>query len=284
MSRTTSTSIQPHLIFHSSVGKSSLLNALLGKHVVRASRTPGKTKSLQTIYWTPEVRLVDCPGLVFPSLVGMENQVLSGVIPIQNVEAVVYELGQRMPLEEILQVEKLEEDREEMWSTDSLLAALAVQRGFLTAKAARPDLYRAGSMVIRGIQASLIPWSFRPSTASSDRNAVIEQQGIYLPLSAQLGSAEAARQRLEALHTLPEEQDQQGDGSASTEAEDEDEDEDEDDREVSEPSDAESESQSEDEAEEAGSPAAATPRAAVGGAFSLLAIDDGETDDDEEAG
>lgn len=70
------------LICDYSVGKSSLLNALLGKKVVRASRTPGKTKHLQTIFWTPEVRLVDCPGLVFPSFVGMEKQVLSGIIPI----------------------------------------------------------------------------------------------------------------------------------------------------------------------------------------------------------
>lgn len=118
--------IQTHF---GSVGKSSLLNALLGKHVVRASRTPGKTKSLQTIYWTPEVRLVDCPGLVFPSLVGMENQVLSGLIPIQNVEAVIHEVGQKMPLEEILQVQKLEDAQGEEWSTDSLLSSLAVQRG-----------------------------------------------------------------------------------------------------------------------------------------------------------
>lgn len=73
--------------YYFSVGKSSLLNALLGRKVVRASRTPGKTKSLQTIYWSKEVRLVDCPGLVFPSFVGMEKQVMAGVIPIQNVSS-----------------------------------------------------------------------------------------------------------------------------------------------------------------------------------------------------
>lgn len=67
------------------VGKSSLLNALLGRKVVRASRTPGKTKTLQTIFWNRTIRLVDCPGLVCPSFAGMERQVLSGILPIQNV-------------------------------------------------------------------------------------------------------------------------------------------------------------------------------------------------------
>ncbi|KAI0785451.1 P-loop containing nucleoside triphosphate hydrolase protein [Irpex lacteus] len=63
------------LIGQPNVGKSSLLNALFGTQKVRASRTPGKTKHFQTLFWTPEVRLVDCPGLVMPNLVPMETQV-----------------------------------------------------------------------------------------------------------------------------------------------------------------------------------------------------------------
>lgn len=57
------------------VGKSSLLNALFGASKVRASKTAGKTKHFQTLYWTPDVRLVDCPGLVMPNYVPMEMQV-----------------------------------------------------------------------------------------------------------------------------------------------------------------------------------------------------------------
>ena len=34
-----------------------------------------QTKHFQTLFWTPEIRLVDCPGLVFPSHVSMELQV-----------------------------------------------------------------------------------------------------------------------------------------------------------------------------------------------------------------
>lgn len=203
--------------------------------MVRASRTPGKTKSLQTIYWSKDVRLVDCPGLVFPSYVGMEKQVMAGVIPIQNVslpeslslpqplchpemtklmpkcpgqkvEAVIHELGERMPLERILDLKMPEELVDErqgvVWSTDTLLATFALDRGmiptfhstvgniyslltqstyfsgFLTAKAARPDVYRSGSMLIRAFHASQIAWAFRPTI---EEVPDIHQEGIWLP-------------------------------------------------------------------------------------------------------
>jgi ribosome biogenesis GTPase A len=57
------------------VGKSSLLNSIVGHKVVSVSRTPGHTKHFQTIYLTPTVRLCDCPGLVFPSFVDRPLQV-----------------------------------------------------------------------------------------------------------------------------------------------------------------------------------------------------------------
>lgn len=77
----------------------------------------------------------------------MEKQVLSGIIPIQNVcgtrkeflnvlvaehfdqvESVIYDLGQRMPLEDVLELPTREE-----WSTDDLLSTFAVERGEISA-------------------------------------------------------------------------------------------------------------------------------------------------------
>lgn len=57
------------------VGKSSVLNSIVGHKVVSVSRTPGHTKHFQTINLTPTVRLCDCPGLVFPSYVERPLQV-----------------------------------------------------------------------------------------------------------------------------------------------------------------------------------------------------------------
>lgn len=71
------------------VGKSSLMNAIMGKKVVSVSKTPGHTKHFQTIFLTPNVKLCDCPGLVFPSQVPKALQVYRRLLfnfrPIRNV-------------------------------------------------------------------------------------------------------------------------------------------------------------------------------------------------------
>ena len=57
------------MIGQPNAGKSSLINSLMGKRVVSVSKTPGHTKHFQTIHITRGVVLMDCPGLVFPSIV-----------------------------------------------------------------------------------------------------------------------------------------------------------------------------------------------------------------------
>lgn len=72
----TNASISPPVGFPN-VGKSSVINSLVGRKVVSVSRTPGHTKYFQTYYLTPTVKLCDCPGLVFPSRVDKQLQVLT---------------------------------------------------------------------------------------------------------------------------------------------------------------------------------------------------------------
>lgn len=65
------------------VGKSSVINALFGAKKVSMSRTPGKTKHLQTLELTNGVTLCDCPGLVFPSVVATKaHLVINGTVPL----------------------------------------------------------------------------------------------------------------------------------------------------------------------------------------------------------
>jgi ribosome biogenesis GTPase A len=89
------------------VGKSSLINGLLGRKAVSVSKTPGHTKHFQTIYLTRNVRLCDCPGLVFPTFVPKTLQILTGVFPIAQVQepySVIRYLAELCPIERYLKL------------------------------------------------------------------------------------------------------------------------------------------------------------------------------------
>ncbi|KAM0725204.1 Guanine nucleotide-binding protein-like 1 [Formica fusca] len=132
------------------VGKSSLMNALMGKKVVSVSRTPGHTKHFQTIYLTKTVCLCDCPGLVFPSTVPKQLQILMGSFPIAQVRepyTTVKFLAERMDLPKLLRISHPEND--DTWSAMDICDGWAMKRDFITARAARLDTYRAANSLLR---------------------------------------------------------------------------------------------------------------------------------------
>ncbi|XP_061381859.1 guanine nucleotide-binding protein-like 1 [Danaus plexippus] len=132
------------------VGKSSLMNAIMGKKVVSVSRTPGHTKHFQTIFLTSQVRLCDCPGLVFPSLVPRPIQVLMGSYPIAQLRepyTTIRFIGERIDLPSLLRIQH--PDNDDTWSPRDVCDGWAKQRGYLTAKAARLDTYRAANSLLR---------------------------------------------------------------------------------------------------------------------------------------
>ena len=152
------------MIGHPNVGKSSIINGLMGRKVVSASKTPGHTKHFQTIFITPSVCLCDCPGLVFPSLVPKQVQILSGMYPISQLRepytTVGYLMARYPTLIDILKLKHPLEESE--WSPLDLCEAWALKRGFYTAKAARPDLYRAANHILRLATDGRICLYFRP--------------------------------------------------------------------------------------------------------------------------
>ncbi|XP_076748630.1 nucleostemin 4 isoform X2 [Xylocopa sonorina] len=132
------------------VGKSSLMNALMGKKVVSVSRTPGHTKHFQTIFLTKTVCLCDCPGLVFPSTVPKQIQILMGSFPIAQVRepytAIKY-LAERIDLPKILKLQH--PDNDDTWSAIDICDGWAAKRNFITARTARLDSYRAANSLLR---------------------------------------------------------------------------------------------------------------------------------------
>jgi len=67
------------------VGKSSVINVLMGVKKVGVAAMPGKTKHFQTLEMGKEVMLCDCPGLVFPSFANSKAEMMCcGVLLIDQ--------------------------------------------------------------------------------------------------------------------------------------------------------------------------------------------------------
>ncbi|CAF2099599.1 unnamed protein product [Rotaria magnacalcarata] len=153
------------------VGKSSILNSIVGHKVVSVSRTPGHTKHFQTIHLTPTVRLCDCPGLVFPSFVERPLQILAGIYPIAQVQepyTPVGYLAQWLPMIKLLKLDKLEQEIPK-YSAMDICEAWSIKRGFLTAKACRPDVYRAANHILRLALDGRINLYLRPPGFTADK-------------------------------------------------------------------------------------------------------------------
>lgn len=93
------------MVGHPNAGKSSLINAILGRPAVSVSSAPGHTKHLQTLSSVPNcpgVKLCDCPGLVFPAVdVSRSLQTLLGIFPYPRLTepyTCVQFLAERLPL------------------------------------------------------------------------------------------------------------------------------------------------------------------------------------------
>ena len=72
-------------IGYPNVGKSSVINVLMGVKKVTVGALPGKTKHFQTLDLGREIMLCDCPGLVFPSFANSKAEMMCcGVLPIDQ--------------------------------------------------------------------------------------------------------------------------------------------------------------------------------------------------------
>ncbi|KAK0538690.1 hypothetical protein OC842_001213 [Tilletia horrida] len=212
---------------HPDASTEFLTIGLIGSKLVRASKTPGKTKAFQTHFVgqhqglarptssssdsqppKARIRLCDSPGLVFPSLIGMEMQVLGAILPISQVQAIsscVRFAAAHMPLEEALRLpldapppdpghtaKKMEsgtsagaanaQSREGEtaveWTAVRILEHVAAKYNFRTAKANRWDTNRAGNWVMRALAEGRIAWAFRPPALSSQETSAANNEEV----------------------------------------------------------------------------------------------------------
>ncbi|KAL3260073.1 hypothetical protein MRX96_016542 [Rhipicephalus microplus] len=126
------------------------------------------------------VRLCDCPGLVFPSLQPKALQVLTGCFPIAQLRepySAIQYLAERLDLPGILKLPPLDGagDTQKPWSAFDLCEAWAVERGYLTAKAGRPDAYRAANSLLRmALDGRTLCLAFRPQGYSQNKGSEVD--------------------------------------------------------------------------------------------------------------
>jgi ribosome biogenesis GTPase A len=111
-----------------------------------------------------QLRLCDCPGLVFPSLIPKHIQIVSGIYSIAQVQeplSCIRFVAERIPLVEILKLVMPDED-EFHWSPWTICEAFAFAKGFLNAKSGRPDVHRAANLILRMVCDGKLVLSFKP--------------------------------------------------------------------------------------------------------------------------
>jgi ribosome biogenesis GTPase A len=117
------------------VGKSSLINKLVGRNSAKTGNKPGVTRGKQWIRIREDIELFDTPGILWPKIEAPEvglNLAMTGAIKddILNIEDVAYELLRRL---EVHYANKLEARYnivvDPLAPTIELMDAIALRRG-----------------------------------------------------------------------------------------------------------------------------------------------------------
>jgi ribosome biogenesis GTPase A len=157
---------------HPNVGKSSVLNSIIGYKVLSVSRTAGHTKHLQHIFLDNPygVCVMDCPGLIFPMKQPRYILELCGLYPVAQIRetmSAIHFLAEHVELER-LYVLKLpdwyeDEDGKGQWSALAICESLGDKRGYtLSRGGGAPDVHRAGLEIIRDCVDGIVCLCFHP--------------------------------------------------------------------------------------------------------------------------
>lgn len=175
-------------IGYPNTGKSSIINTLRKKKVCTTAPIPGETKVWQYITLMKRIYLIDCPGIVPPSMQDTaEDILLRGVVRVENVEnpaqyipAVLSKCKQHH-LERTYEMkgwsvndkpfaEKTDKERTE--ESIKFLEVLA-RRGGRLLKGGEADMDGVAKMVLNDFLRGKIPWFSPPPSAEVEEGAAV---------------------------------------------------------------------------------------------------------------
>ena len=191
-------------IGYPNTGKSSIINTLRKKKVCTTAPIPGETKVWQYITLMKRIYLIDCPGIVPPSLSDTpEDILLRGVVRVENVEnpaqyiPAVLEKCRAQHIERTYEIKGWAEqsakadledgtvsrdtEKAKLEQANRFLEALAKKGGRLL-KGGEADLDGVAKMVLNDFLRGKIPWFAPPPTApapeTSDAKVVAEDEVV----------------------------------------------------------------------------------------------------------
>jgi nuclear GTP-binding protein len=171
-------------IGYPNTGKSSIINTLRNKEVCTTAPIPGETKVWQYITLMKRIYLIDCPGIVPPSMTDSpEDILLRGVVRVENVEypaqyiPAVLSKCRTHHLERTYDVKGWSVDEEGAEKTEKqrteesvrFLEALARKGGRLL-KGGEADCDGVAKMVLNDFLRGKIPWFSPPPTSAEAEN------------------------------------------------------------------------------------------------------------------
>ena len=153
---------------HPNVGKSSVLNSIIGHKELSVSRTAGHTKHIQHIFLDKPygVCVMDCPGLIFPIKQPRYIYELCGLCPIAQIRetmSAIRFLMEHIELERLYVLRIPDWYEEAHWSALALCEALGDKRGYMVSRGGgAPDVHRAGLEIIRDCVDGIVCLCFQP--------------------------------------------------------------------------------------------------------------------------
>jgi nuclear GTP-binding protein len=170
-SRNMKMSITVGIIGIPNVGKSSLINSLKRERAVGVGATPGLTRSMQEVVLDKNVKLLDCPGIVFTSATSEAEAALRNAVKVEQLLDVI------APVELILSKCSAAQLMEiyhigEFSNVVEFLTAVAKKRGKIKSGGV-VDIDSAAKVVIGDWNGGKIPYMSRPPKDHSQLGAEI---------------------------------------------------------------------------------------------------------------
>ena len=149
------------LFGYPNVGKSSVINCIVGKKACSVAPIPGQTKVWQYVALFDKFYLIDCPGTVYPRPGDtMISAILRSVVRVQNIEnpeEYVREILSRTRKEYLQKMYEIES-----WTNSfDFMAQIALRTGKLL-KGGEPDYHNVSVHILQDWQRGKIPWFICP--------------------------------------------------------------------------------------------------------------------------